>query len=65
MRTKEDLMKEIGTINASAFPRHASANEYLFLEVLADIRDQQKKDAELLRDTLKLVCNSIDRTRGI
>ena len=40
MRTKQEIMQEIGKLNGCEFPSYSSANEYLFLEVLIDIRDQ-------------------------
>ena len=43
MRSKEEIMKELGKMNSAEFPSVASANEYLFLEVLCDIRDQLTK----------------------
>ena len=39
MRNKKKIMKATGSINSAEFPSVASVNEYLFLEVLIDIRD--------------------------
>ena len=59
MRTKKEIIKEIGEDTEPVTA--GSVNDYLFLEVLVDIRDQQKKDAKSLRDTLKLIVKAIDR----
>ena len=40
MQSKKKIMKAIGKTNSAEFPSVASVNEYLFLEVLCDIRDQ-------------------------
>ena len=58
MRTKKEIMKYVDVTEDGSF-------EALKLEVLVDTRDQQKKDAEQLRDTLKLVVKAIYSLRGI
>ena len=46
MRTKEEIMKEVGDVTEHPTVALSNVNEYLFLEVLIDIRDQI---AELIR----------------
>ena len=68
LRAKEEIMKATGSINSAEFPLVASANEYLFLEVLIDTRDQKAQTNTKL-DTLNMwleqIHKAIDRTRGI
>ena len=68
MRSKKKIMKATGKTNSAEFPSVASVNEYLFLEVLIDIRDQKAQTNTKL-DTLNMqlaqIQKAIDRTRGI
>ena len=52
MRTKEEIQKEIEFSETTSSSNEYSSNEYLFLEVLVDIRDQLDKIRDQLTRTI-------------